>query len=93
LGEAIPLLFLKMLISIKQQMAIKVEWTIMAKVVRCLKRFIAVGAIADEFFENSPSHCSIVRWSNGCQNASWPLSSEQALEDLLDQVSRFESSK
>lgn len=56
------------------------------------KRFIAVEAIADEFLEKFTAAISALKVGDpmDADTQVGPLSSEQALEDLLDQVSRFE---
>ena len=56
------------------------------------KRFIAVEAIADEFLEKFTAAISSLKVGDPMDTKTQvgPLSSEQALKDLLDQVSRFE---
>ena len=56
------------------------------------KRFIAVEAIADEFLEKFTAAIAALKVGDpmDADTQVGPLSSEQALEDLLDQVSRFE---
>ena len=56
------------------------------------KRFIAVEAIADEFLEKFSSAIANLKVGDPMdpETQVGPLSSEEALTDLLDQVSRFE---
>ena len=56
------------------------------------KRFIAVEAIADEFLEKFTAAIANLKVGDPMDPKTQvgPLSSEQALEDLLDQVSRFQ---
>jgi succinate-semialdehyde dehydrogenase/glutarate-semialdehyde dehydrogenase len=57
---------------------------------RRIKRFIAVEAIADEFLEKFISAISNLKAGDPMDPMqAGPLSSEEALKDLLDQVNRF----
>jgi succinate-semialdehyde dehydrogenase/glutarate-semialdehyde dehydrogenase len=57
------------------------------------KRFIAVGSIADEFLEKFTAQIAALKVGDPMDEKTQvgPLSSEEALQNILDQVKRFEA--